>query len=102
MSKMGEMIMDSSKKSKDRWRRSIEANGITKEISVKEADNDGYIINLTVYGDFKKENGEIEYKHNEKEFISKVNPLASEDDEFKKSMDSLESALGDTVQFEDI
>lgn len=96
---MSKSIKMSGKEKKGRWRRSIESNGITKEISVREADNDGYIINLTVYGDFPTVEGETEYKHKEKEFISKVNPLGDEDDSFKQKLDALEDAVTDNLEF---
>ena len=93
------MLEKMSKDKKGRWRRSIESNGITKEICVREADNEGYIISLNIYGDFPTENGDTEYKHKEKEFISKINPLGDEDDNFKQKLDALEDAISDNLKF---
>lgn len=93
-----ENIKMSGKEKKGRWRRSVEANGITKEISVREADNDGYIINLNIYGEFPTVDGGTEYKDKSKEFISKTNPLGDEDDSFKQKLDALEDAVLDNVE----
>lgn len=102
MSEIGNKIMESSNKKKNRWSKSTEANGITKRIEVRESDNDGYIISLSVYGDVPQKDGSTKWISKDKEIISKTNPLATEEDEFQKSMNTLESALGDSLEFQDI
>jgi len=103
MGELTEKSLFDTKKERDTWSRSVEVNGITKEIRVREADNDGYIIRLNAYGDFPKEDGNgKEYQHREKEFISKTNPLATKDDEFQKSMDAIEELVSDSIDFNEI
>ena len=93
-----------SKKKKQEWSQSMEANGMTKRIRVKEADNDGFIIKLNVEGDVPDpENpGESKWKYDEKEYISKVNPLASKDDDFQKKMDAMEELVSDSIEFNNV
>lgn len=103
MSEMNVKSVFNSKKEKDSWSRSVKVNDITKEINVRETDNNTYIIRLTAWGDFPKEDGEgKEYKHLEKEYTSSKNPLATEDDDFKKSMDAIEELVSDSVEFNEI
>ena len=102
MNTMNDAIIKSSNKKKNRWSKSTEANGITKRIEVRESDNNGYIINLSVYGDVPQKDGTTKWISKDKEIISKTNPLGSEDDEFTKSMNSLEEALGDSLNFEEV
>lgn len=99
MNTIGGKIMENSKKKKGRWRKSVEQDGITKEIAVREADNDGYIITLRVYGDVEQKDGTTKWVDKEKEIISKTNPLGEEDDVVKQGMDALESALEDNLEF---
>jgi len=87
-----------------RWEKSWTVDGITKEIRVTQAKN-GYVIRLTKYGDLPKKDGEgVEYKHVNREIISKTNPLESKKDPLEEKREALESALNseEDINFENI
>lgn len=87
-----------------RWEKSWTVDGITKEIRVTQAEN-GYVIKLSKYGEFPKSGGEgKEYKHINKEIISKTNPLESKKDPLEEKREALENALnmGKDINFENI
>ena len=63
----------SPSKKMSRWSKSIEVNGVTKSLTVKEVEN-GFIIEQSKYGkDSTKKNAEWEDEC--KTYISKTNPL---------------------------
>ncbi len=67
MSKLSEAKVDRPKT----WRRSIEKDGMTKSIEVREIEN-GFIIRYCKYGHYEENS---EYTDITKEFYSKDNPL---------------------------
>ena len=58
------------------WRYSSEKNGITKSCCVKQVEN-GYTVRISKYGR-PNDKEDSEYIDESKEFISKVNPLESQ------------------------
>lgn len=66
------LIENYSDKEYKSWRKSVEKDGLTKEISVKECEN-GFYICISKYGD---ENGK--FNSEEKRYISTKNPLEGE------------------------
>ena len=67
--KLTENYSDNEYKS---WRKSIEKDGMTKEVSVKECEN-GYYICISKHGD-----ADGKYVSEEKRYISTKNPLEGE------------------------
>ena len=68
--------------SEERMSYSIEKDGMTKDVSVKKAEN-GYVVCISKHG-YKKDSEE--YVSEEKTYISTTNPL-----EKKKEVDPLEA-----------
>lgn len=98
MSTKGNDLVSEVQKKKKSWSKEIEKNGMRKSIRVREADNGGYIISLGISGDFPRQNGEgTEWKSIDKEIISKVNPLASED-----KVDPMDEFLSDDIELNEI
>lgn len=86
-----------------RWSKRITKGDVTKEITVEKAEN-GYIIELCVWGDFPKGDGEgKEYKHKQKKILSDKNPLAEQDveDEWDKSVKAMEELVSNSINFEE-
>lgn len=84
----------SSPKPKKRWRKEESVNGITKSVSVEEAEN-GFIVRICKYGsdNTKKDS---KYIDEEKIFISKENPLGElspEDDSDDFSLGSINATI---------
>ncbi len=80
----------SEKKSYKSWRKTEEANGISKSVSVNECEN-GFIIEISKYGCPRDEpNGK--YIDDCKKYISTKNPLESE-----KEIESEEVNVGDGI-----
>jgi hypothetical protein len=73
---MEKISIDSPKspsKKKARWSKSIEINGITKSLTVKEVEN-GFIVEQSTYGrDSTKKDSE--YMDDCKTYVTKTNPL---------------------------
>lgn len=89
-------LFKGDQKKKQSWSKEIEKNGIRKRINVREADNGGYIIGLSISGDFPRKDGEgKEWKSMDKEIISKVNPLADADD-------PMDEFLSDDIELNEI
>lgn len=85
-------------KKKKSWSKEVEIDGIRKRINVREAANGGYIISLSISGDFPKQDGEgKEWKSIDKEIISKVNPLAGED-----KTDPMDEFLSEDIELNEI
>lgn len=76
----------SSPKKKARWSKSVEVNGVTKSLTVKEVEN-GFVIEQSTYGrDSTKKDSE--YMDENKTYVSKTNPLEGKDaDEDKEDND---------------
>jgi len=91
-------------KKKQSWSKSMESNGFRKSINVRETDNNGYIIELNVSGNFPRKDDPTKKEWNSKstEYISKKNPLATEDDNFDKSMKAMEELVSDNVEFNNV
>lgn len=76
----------SNKKEYKSWRKSVEKDGETKSVSVKECEN-GFIICITEEGN---EEGKWEYE--EKKYISTKNPLEGEK-EYKEEIDATDEII---------
>lgn len=98
---MNILIDKPMEKSKRRWRKEIESNGITKQVSVREADN-GYVIEISKYGSIKNAKGDSEYVDERKEFISKTNPLEDKTEESKSKLDLMEDFLKEDFEFMEV
>jgi hypothetical protein len=77
-------------KKKSRWSKSIEVNGITKTVTVKEVEN-GFVIEQSKYGrdSMKKDS---EYIDECKTYISEENPLEGKEEDKEEEKD--EFSLG--------
>ena len=82
---MGEIKISapaSSGKKKARWSKSVELNGVTKSLTVKEVEN-GFVIEQCTYGrDCTKKDSE--YQDDSKTYVSKVNPLEGKEEDDEK------------------
>ena len=76
------------KKKYKSWRKSVEKDGVSKSVSVREVEN-GFVIDLEEYGDH-----EGEWKSKCKTYISTKNPLEGEK-EYDEEIDLKESILKD-------
>lgn len=77
---------------KKSWRKSIEANGITSSLEVKEIEN-GFILRYCKYG--KNPAKEDDYFDVTKEYFSKTNPL---DNSEKDDIESMKELLNFSVE----
>lgn len=84
-------LIKSAKNEKNRqtWRETTEKNGVTKEISVEELDNGGYLVRINIYGDIKDKKGVYHYYSTDKKLYSEENPLEPDNDPLDKLVDSL-------------
>lgn len=96
---IGESKMNDKKKS---WSKSVEKNGYTKSVKVREAEN-GYIIEFSEWGNITNEKGEDKYVDKRKEIISKTNPLEEKNsEEDKNKLDIMEDFLKDDFEMLEI
>lgn len=85
MEKVALDTSSSSTKKKARWSKSIEVNGITKSLTVREVEN-GFIVEQCTYGrDNTKKNSE--YMDESKTYITKTNPLEGKEVDEDKDND---------------
>ena len=69
----------SSVKKKARWSKSVEVNGVTKSLTVKEVEN-GFVVEQCTYGrDCTKKDSE--YLDENKTYVSKTNPLEGREED---------------------
>ena len=74
-----------SGKKKARWSKSIEVNGITKSLTVREVEN-GFIVEQSTYGrDTTKKDSE--YMDENKTYVTKTNPLEGKEADEDKDND---------------
>lgn len=74
-----------STKKKARWSKSIEVNGITKSLTVREVEN-GFIVEQCTYGrDTTKKDSE--YIDESKTYVTKTNPLEGKEADEDKDND---------------
>jgi hypothetical protein len=98
--KSNEVSMPKESKRKKSWSMREEVGGFTKSINVKEAEN-GFIIEISKYG--RDENKkDSQYTDECKCYISKTNPLASNDPDEKEeeaefSLKGIDSAISDMM-----
>ena len=85
--------MNSKKKEKQEWSKSVTRNKITESISVCEVEN-GFLVKHCKYG----ENAKGEYINEEKKYLSKENPLEKE--EKKSFSDTIEEILEEIAEGE--
>lgn len=72
-------------KKKARWSKSIEVNGITKSLTVREVEN-GFIVEQSTYGrDTTKKDSE--YMDDNRTYVTKTNPLEGKDADEDKDND---------------
>jgi len=85
---MEKIALDSTKspsKKKARWSKSIEINGITKSLTVREVEN-GFIVEQTTYGrDSTKKDSE--YMDDSRTYVTKTNPLEGKEADEEKDND---------------
>jgi hypothetical protein len=87
-------------KMKKSWSMTEQSGGFTKELRVREVEN-GFICCINKYGrDEKKKDSE--YISEDKEYISKTNPLADNDPDEKEeevefSLKGIDSAISDMM-----
>jgi hypothetical protein len=80
------------------WEKSITENSITRKTLVEEIEN-GYLITVSKCGYVKSKDGDI-YKHEEKKYYSKVNPLSTSLDSSQMALDVARALEVNTI-FED-
>ena len=79
-----------SKEKRESWRKSVQRNGITESIEVKQVEN-GFIIRKERYGEDLNSKSPNKWISESKEYVSKENPLAEEeiDDDFENILKEL-------------
>lgn len=85
-------------KKRARWSKSIEVNGVTKSISVKEVEN-GFVIEQCMYGrDTTKKDSD--YVDISKTYVSKTNPLEGKEEDKEEQSDEFSLKGLDTLIIE--
>lgn len=76
------------------WRRSIEKDGVTKSLSVREIEN-GFIVCYNKYGTDPETEKYIDIT---KEFFSKENPLAKKGDSEEALLDDMKDLMSFNIE----
>ncbi len=84
----------STDKPKKRWRKSVESNGVTCSIAVREIEN-GFIINYNKYG---KEPDADNYTEIDREYFSEKNPLEKKEDAEKDLLGDMSDLAGFSIE----